>query len=61
MKKISSHKNTPSPFSRIMQKGQQKARYKERNGKFLMSMSEDDHTRIAHLIKRWLEEDSKTR
>ena len=44
-----------------MQKGQQKARYKERNGKFLMSMSEDDHTRIAHLIKRWLEEDTKTR
>ena len=57
MKKISPHKNKPSPFSRIMRKGQEKTNYKARNGKLLMLMGEEDHARIAKLISRWLAQD----
>ncbi|MBJ2130354.1 hypothetical protein JC525_15595 [Alteromonas sp. IB21] len=55
MKKISSPKNSSSPFSRIMRNGHQKTGYKVRNGELLMCMSEDDHKRIARLISKWLE------
>lgn len=57
MKKISSHKNTSSPFSRIMQKGQSKTGYKAKKGKFLMCMSDNDHKQIARLIAKWLDDD----
>ena len=57
MKKISPHKNKPSPFSRIMRKGQEKTNYKARNGKLLMLMGEEDHARIATLISNWIAQD----
>ena len=47
MKKISSRENKPSPFLRLMKKGHGKTGYKAKNGKFLMTMSEDSHKRIA--------------
>lgn len=59
MKKISSRENKPSPFLRLMKKGHGKTGYKAKNGKFLMTMSEDNHKRIASLIQKWLEQDEK--
>ena len=59
MKKISSRENKPSPFLRLMKKGHGKTGYKAKNGKFLMTMSDDSHKRIASLIRKWLEQDEK--
>jgi hypothetical protein len=59
MKKISSRENKPSPFLRLMKKGHGKTGYKAKNGKFLMTMSDDNHIRIASLIRKWLEQDEK--
>jgi len=57
MKKISSAEDKSSPFSRIMQKGQKKTGFNTRKGKLLMSMSEEDHKRMALLIQKWLVND----
>ena len=57
MKKISSPKDKPSPFLRLMKKGHRKTDYKAENGKLLMAFSEEDHKRIATLIGRWLDND----
>ena len=38
-----------------MTKGQQKVGYKRNKANLLMSLSEDDHQRIAQLIKQWLD------
>ncbi|WP_394220469.1 hypothetical protein [Alteromonas gracilis] len=61
MKKISSLENKSSPFLRIMQKGHKKTGFNTRKGELLMVMSEEDHKRIASLIKTWLEKDEKAR
>ncbi|GMM67219.1 MAG: hypothetical protein VXZ36_06050 [Pseudomonadota bacterium] len=55
MKKISSKQSKTSPFTRIMQKGHEKTRYKPPSGKLLMQLSENDHKRIAKLISQWLD------
>lgn len=57
MKKISPLKNKASPFSRIMQRGHEKTKYNGRNGKLLMSISEENHQRVAKLVSYWLEQD----
>ena len=59
MKKISSRQRKPSPFLRLMEKGHKKTGYKAKNGKFLMTMSEENHKLIATLISKWLEKDEK--
>jgi hypothetical protein len=56
MKKLSSEQDKHSPFSRIMQKGHKKTRYKKASGKLLLQLSENDHKRIATLIAKWLDE-----
>lgn len=55
MKKISSQQTKVSPFTRIMQKGHEKTRYKPPSGKLLMQLSENNHKRIAKLISQWLD------
>lgn len=47
--------NSQSPLGKLMTKGQQKVGYKRNKANLLMSLSEDDHQRIAQLIKKWLD------
>ncbi len=57
MKKLSPQVAKTSPFTRIMDKGHQKTRYKKNSGQLLMQLSENDHKRISTLIAQWLEQD----
>ncbi|GEA13162.1 hypothetical protein KUL49_35370 [Alteromonas sp. KUL49] len=59
MKKLSSslkNRAKPSPFKRIVARGQEKVHYKPKVGKLIMSLSSEDHERIAVLIRKWLKE-----
>ena len=44
-----------SALSKLMTRGHEKVNYKDRQGKVLMALSEEDHKRIAKLIAKWLE------
>lgn len=44
-----------SRFSQLMQQGQQKVNYKQRQGRLLMTLSDDQYKLIATLIQHWLD------
>ncbi|MCW8092062.1 hypothetical protein [Alteromonas sp. ASW11-130] len=52
-------KKKPSPFSQLMQKGHRKVKYSSQKSDVLMLFSEQEHRRIATLIKKWLKEDEQ--
>ncbi len=39
-----------------MQKGQRKVNYRQRQGRLLMTLSDDQHKAIARLIQQWLDD-----
>tara|TARA_Y100001968_G_scaffold289562_1_gene292668 strand:+ start:3608 stop:3796 length:189 start_codon:yes stop_codon:yes gene_type:complete len=45
-----------SRFSELMQKGQRKVNYRQRQGRLLMTLSDKQHRAIARLIQQWLDE-----
>ncbi|MEC8231502.1 MAG: hypothetical protein AAF364_14145 [Pseudomonadota bacterium] len=59
MKNLSSQNDKHSPFLRIMQKGHKKTGYKKTSGNLLLTLSENDHKRIAQLIAKWIEDKSE--
>ncbi len=46
-----------SRFSQLMQRGQRKVHYRERQAKLLMTLSDEQHKAIARLLQYWLNED----
>jgi|TARA_B100000519_G_scaffold126195_1_gene108884 hypothetical protein len=45
-----------SRFSQLMQKGQRKVNYRQRQGRLLMTLSDEQHKAIARLIQQWLDD-----
>jgi hypothetical protein len=45
-----------SRFSQLMQKGQRKVNYRQRQGRLLMTLSDEQHKAIASLIQQWLDD-----
>jgi hypothetical protein len=45
-----------SRFSELMQKGQRKVNYRQRQGRLLMTLSDEQHKAIARLIQQWLDD-----
>ncbi|MDC8830856.1 hypothetical protein [Alteromonas gilva] len=48
-----------SRFKQLMQRGQPKVRYRERQAKLLMTMSDEQHKAIAKLLQHWLKDDEQ--
>ena len=45
-----------SRFSELMQKGQRKVNYRQRQGRLLMTLADEQHKAIARLIQQWLDD-----
>ncbi|WP_296044344.1 hypothetical protein [uncultured Alteromonas sp.] len=44
-----------SRFSQLMQQGQRKVNYRQRQGRLLMTLSDEQHKAIAKLLQHWLD------
>ncbi|NVK57870.1 MAG: hypothetical protein HWE26_19905 [Alteromonadaceae bacterium] len=50
-----------SRFSQLMQRGQRKVHYRERQAKLLMTLSDEQHKAIAQLLQYWLNDDESAK
>lgn len=46
-----------SPLSKLFKRQQVKVKAKKNMASLLLTYAENDHQRIAHLLKNWLDED----
>lgn len=53
-------KPAPNPLQRLHRRQQQKVATKPQVSQFLSRLADDDHKRIAQLIRKWLEQDQQS-